>query len=94
MIDLPVLVISRDEILAVWYVPLVLSSWTLNLHRPSRTTIYVTLPLGFSTPLDKCSARAATPLEMNSIKIHLHLMIFFFLSKKPQDNFYSIALEN
>jgi len=60
---LPVLVISREEILAVWYVPLVFSSWTLNLHKPSRTTIYVTLPLGFSTPLDKCNARAATPLD-------------------------------
>ena len=61
--NLPVLVISREVILAVWYIPLMLSSWTLNLHKPSRTTVYVTLPLGFSTPLDKCNGRAATPLE-------------------------------
>jgi hypothetical protein len=60
---LPVLVISREDILSVWYIPLVLSSRTLNLHKPSRTTVYVTLPLGFSTPLDKCNGRAATPLE-------------------------------
>lgn len=64
MNGLPVLVISREDILAVWYIPLVLSSWMLNLHKPSRTTMYVTLPLGFSTPLDKCNGRAATPLEL------------------------------
>jgi hypothetical protein len=32
--------------------------------------MYVTLPLGFSTPLDKCKARAATPLR-NKITNHL-----------------------
>lgn len=33
--------------------------------------MYVTLPLGFSTPLDRCRARAATPLNLKTnIIIH------------------------
>lgn len=60
--NLPDFVISRDVMRAVSYVPLVLSSCTLNLQSPSSTTMYVTLPLGFSTPLVRCIARATTPL--------------------------------
>lgn len=60
--NLPDFVMSRDVIRAVSYVPLVLSSCTLNLQSPSSTTMYVTLPLGFSTPLVRCKARATTPL--------------------------------
>lgn len=59
---IPAFFISRGDILAVAYVPLALSSRTQNLHKPSRTTVYVTLPLGFSTPRERCNARAATPL--------------------------------
>lgn len=58
---------SSRETRATWYDPLALSSSTLNLHKPSRTTMYVTLPLGFSTPLERCRALAATPLYMEGV---------------------------